>query len=82
MKRALALLFLFVLAISVSLAAEKQPITDGWLMDQVRLRLANNPDVRVSDIKVQVVERVVTLTGRVDRASQRSLAEKIAREVR
>jgi osmotically-inducible protein OsmY len=82
MKTLLVWLCLFTLALGAALAADKQPITDGWLEDQVRLKMANDPDIRVSDIHVQVRERVVTLTGRVDRDKQRAKAEKIARKVK
>jgi hyperosmotically inducible periplasmic protein len=82
MKTVLVWLCLFTLALGVALAADKQPITDGWLEDQVRIRLAGDPEIGGSDIHVQVQERVVTLTGRVDRDKQRSRAEKVARKVK
>jgi hyperosmotically inducible protein len=65
----------------VPLLAQKQA-TDGELTDQVRVRLANDPDVGGMNIAVDVHSGAVTLTGKVRNDKQRIKAEKVAKKVK
>ena len=65
----------------VPLAAQKH-VPDGELIDQVRVRLANDPDVGGVKIDVDAHDGAVTLTGKVKSDKQRVKAEKLARKVK
>jgi osmotically-inducible protein OsmY len=72
-----------VLAILVApLCAQKQPITDDTITDQVLVKLANDPDVGGMKFEVSVHEGAVTLKGKVRTDKQKSKAEKLAKKVK
>ena len=73
-------MFLAVL-IPVALA-QKAPVNDDTIYDQVRLKLASDPDVRGGGFEVQVKDGVVTLKGRVDKESFKQRAEKLTKKVK
>ena len=77
-RLSLALLFGPVLA---PLLAQKK-LSDGELVDQVRVRLANDPDVGGLNIDVAVNQGAVTLTGKVRNDKQKIRAEKLAKKVK
>jgi hypothetical protein len=56
-------------------------VNDGWLWVKVRFDLAAADDLRDSTINVDVDQAVVTLTGTVASASQKSRAEAVAKSV-
>jgi len=56
-------------------------INDGWLWVKTRFELAAADDLRDSTINVDVDNDVVTLTGTVATAEQRTRAEAIAKAV-
>ena len=66
---------------SIPLLAQKQ-ISDGELTDQVRVHLANDPDVGGMNIDVNVTKGAVTLTGKVRTEKQKEKAEKVAKKVK
>ncbi len=66
---------------SVALLAQKQ-VPDGELTDQVRVHLANDPDVGGMNIDVNVTKGAVTLTGKVRTEKQKEKAEKVAKKVK
>ena len=73
------------LALSLLLApvvAEQKHVPDGELIDQVRVHLANDPDVGGVKIDVDAHDGAVTLTGKVKSEKQRVKAEKIAKKVK
>ena len=76
------------LALSVFLAplvAEKAPqkhVPDGEVIDQVRVRLAGDPDVGGIKIDVDAHDGAVTLMGKVKTEKQRTKAEKLAKKVK
>ncbi|MGB9605206.1 MAG: BON domain-containing protein [Bryobacteraceae bacterium] len=80
--RTLSLLMVLVLALSPLAAAAQQVNADDEIYDQVRRRLANDPDVKGAAIEVEVHEGVVTLRGRVREEKHRAKAERIARKVK
>jgi len=74
----LALVFALVLA---PLFAQKQ-VPDGEVIDQVRVKLINDPDVGGQKIDVDAHDGAVTLTGKVRTDKQRVKAEKLAKKVK
>ncbi|HJP94392.1 MAG TPA: BON domain-containing protein [Pyrinomonadaceae bacterium] len=56
-------------------------INDGWLWVKTRFDLAAADDLRDSTINVDVDQAVVTLTGTVASAAQKSRAEAVAKSV-
>jgi len=66
---------------AIPLLAQKQ-VPDGELIDQVRVKIANDPDVGGMNIDVAVAKGAVTLTGKVRTAKQREKAEKVAKKVK
>jgi hyperosmotically inducible protein len=75
----LPLLFLFTL-VGATFAASK-PVTDDYLVDSIRSKLAADQVVKGGAINVDVKNGVVTLTGTVEEDKQKSKAEKIAKKV-
>jgi len=81
--RALSLfLILGLLLAACPLVAADQRISDDQLYDQVRRKLANDPDVRGGAIEVEVRQGVVTLRGKVREEKQKLKAERITRKVK
>src|SRR5690348_3758099 len=56
--------------------------TDDRISDQVRMKLATDPDVKGGALDVAVQEGVVTIKGRVDTEKGRSKATKLAKKVK
>ena len=77
--------FLF-LALAASLVvaplAAQKHVPDGEVIDQVRVKLANDPDVGGNKIDVDSHDGAVTLTGKVKTDKQKAKAEKIAKKVK
>jgi hyperosmotically inducible protein len=72
------------LALSLAIAplAAQKHVPDGEIIDQVRVHLANDPDVGGVNINVDAHEGAVTLTGKVKTDKQRVKAEKVAKKVK
>jgi hyperosmotically inducible periplasmic protein len=76
------------LALSLFLAplaaqkAQQKHVPDGEVIDQVRVHLANDPDVGGIKIDVDAHDGAVTLTGKVKTEKQRVKAEKLAKKVK
>lgn len=56
-------------------------ITDEWIVTRIRTNVANDEALKGSDIKVEVKDRVVTLSGTVPTVAARTKALTVAREV-
>jgi osmotically-inducible protein OsmY len=80
--RILALALVAGLLAAALLVSAQQANPDDEIYDQVRRRLANDPDVKGGAIEVEVREGVVTLRGRVREEKQRLKAERITRKVK
>jgi hyperosmotically inducible periplasmic protein len=78
MKRFLAGLFLA----ATFAAAQKPANSDDRISDQVRMRLATDPDVKGGALDISVHEGVVTIKGRVDTDKSKSKATKLAKKVK
>ena len=77
--RVLSLLLVFALV--VPLVAQKVP-SDDRIYDEVREKLANDPDVRGAGFDITVKNGVVTLRGMVHTQKAKEKAEKIAKKVK
>jgi hypothetical protein len=71
---------LFLIA-GLCLAADK-PITDDAIVDNVRLKLAADVDVKGGGLKVDSKAGVVTLAGIVETQHQKDKASRIAKRVK
>jgi osmotically-inducible protein OsmY len=63
-------------------AGQKQGRSDDQISDQVRMRLAVDPDVKGGALDVTVNDGVVTIKGRVDTEKGKLKAEKLAKKVK
>jgi osmotically-inducible protein OsmY len=82
---ALLATLLFGLTIPVVHAAgggKKSPVTDDAIYDQVRRKLADDPDVKGGMLDVQVHDGVVTLKGTVGTQKAKEKAERLTKKIR
>ncbi len=91
MKRFLFQKFLFAFLIlnlgfaaftNGAFAAQRTPVTDDVIVDQVRLKLVNDPVVKGGAIQVDANNGVVTLGGAVNTSKQKLRAGQVARKVK
>jgi hyperosmotically inducible periplasmic protein len=74
--------FLTLLLCLAPLLAQKRAVTDDRIVDQVRMRLVADADVKGGALDIQARNGVVTLVGRVDTDKARHRAERLARKVK
>lgn len=79
--RFLSLVFVFAIVVA-PLVAQKKPLTDDEITDQVLVKLANDPDVGGVKFDVSVHNGAVTLKGKVRTEKQKSKAEKVTKKVK
>jgi len=75
-------LVLLLSLVMTPLLAQKKPLTDDIINDQVRVKLASDAEIGGMAIDVDVHEGVVTLKGKVRTDKMRSKAEKVAKKVK
>ena len=63
-------------------AGQKNSTPDDRISDQVRMRLATDPDVKGGALDVTVQNGLVTIKGRVDTEKGKSRATKLAKKVK
>ena len=80
LKRILLPLVLFLTLITTAIAASK-PVTDDFLVDTIRQKLAADQVVKGGAIEVICKDGAVTLKGTVEEPVQKNKAEKIAKKV-
>jgi hyperosmotically inducible protein len=80
LKRVLLPLVLLLTLIASAPAANK-PVTDDFLSDTIRQKLAADQVVKGGAIEVVVKDGAVTLKGTVEEDKQKNKAEKIAKKV-
>ena len=80
LKRVLLPVVLFLTLIGSVFAAAK-PVSDDFISDTIRQKLAADPVVKGGAIDVVVKDGSVTLSGKVEEVKQRNKAEKIAKKV-
>jgi len=76
-----ATLLAAVLLAGVCLAASK-PVSDNAISDEVRIKLSSDPVVKGGDLKADVKDGVVTLSGTVTDQQQKDKAKKLAGKVK
>lgn len=77
--------FLAVALLAAGIASAQKPAAptaDDRISDQVRMRLATDPDVKGGALDVAVHDGVVTIKGRVDSEKGRGRATKLAKKVK
>ncbi len=84
MKRLLgSVMLLGILSLQGVLAGAQQAgNADGRIIDQVRMRLSTDPDVKGGADEVTVKDGAVTITGRVDSDRGKAKATKLAKKVK
>jgi osmotically-inducible protein OsmY len=78
----LAALPLSAAFVLVSRAADKPPLSDDFITDTVRQKLAGDSTVKGAAIGVEVKNGAVTLTGKVAEEKQKKKAERLAKKVK
>jgi|SRR5665213_1956050 len=81
LPRLIALLLLVTLAVPM-LVAQKTPVSDDAISDNVRQKLAIDADVRGAALDVTVKQGVVTIKGRVHTEKGRKKATEITKKVK
>lgn len=84
MKKPAAILLLLSGAwVHAAFAADQKPATaDDRISDQVRMKLATDPDVKGGADDVTVQNGMVTIKGRVDTDKGKNRATKLAKKVK
>ncbi|MBI4904920.1 MAG: BON domain-containing protein [Acidobacteria bacterium] len=82
MRRLLSLLLLCVLLLGATAAFAQGNPEDDRIYDQVRLRLANNPEVKGAALEVKVQAGTVTLQGKVRTDKAKQKAEQLTHKVK
>jgi osmotically-inducible protein OsmY len=81
--RILSLTILFILALTPLFAdKDKTPVSDDTIVDQVRVRIADDSEVGGQPIQVDAHNGVVVLTGKVTNDKLKSKVEKLAKKVK
>jgi osmotically-inducible protein OsmY len=81
--RFLSLAVLFAVVLTPLLAQkDKTPVTDDIIVDQVKVRLADDSEVGGQPIQVDAHSGTVVLTGKVSNDKLKEKAEKIAKKVK
>ena len=63
-------------------AGQKASNSDDRIVDQVRMKLTTDPDVKGGADEVNVKDGVVTITGRVETDKGKAKATKLAKKVK
>jgi hyperosmotically inducible periplasmic protein len=61
---------------------DKAPVTDDVIVDQVRVRIADDADIGGQAIQVDAHNGVVVLSGKVANEKLKARAEKVAKKVK
>jgi osmotically-inducible protein OsmY len=81
--RLLSLIVLLTLVLTPLFAdKEKTPVTDDVIVDQVRVKIADDSEVGGQPIQVDAHNGVVVLTGKVTNDKLKAKVEKIAKKVK
>ncbi|MDX2181233.1 MAG: BON domain-containing protein [Bryobacteraceae bacterium] len=75
-------ILLLLLALWTPLPAQKKPVSDDAIYDQVRRILANDPDVKGGAFEVDVKQGVVTVKGKVSAEKSRQKVDKLVKKAK
>ncbi len=75
------LALVLLLSLLTTVFAAGKPVTDDFLVDTIRQKLAADSVVRGGAIEVVVKDGAVTLKGKVEEEKQKNRAAKIAKKV-
>jgi osmotically-inducible protein OsmY len=75
-------IFLIVLLIAAPVFADKRPVTDDSIYDQILLKLAGDREVGGAGITVEIHNGAVTLKGKVQHDKQKSKAEHLVKKIK
>jgi osmotically-inducible protein OsmY len=78
----LGLSLVVFLSLLLTAYAASKPVTDDFISDTVRQKLAADSLVKGGAIDVEVKDGAVTLKGKVQEPKQKEKAERIAKKVR
>ncbi len=81
LKRAVSTLLLAFGLVATASAADK-PVSDDFLTDTIRTRLASDAVVKGGAIDVDVHDGAVVLKGKVEEEKQRLRAEKVVKGIK
>ncbi len=81
MKQVLASVMM-MLALSGLIFGQSKKQSDDTIYDMVKMRLANDPDIKGGHLQVEVKDGVVTVQGRVDKEKARTKVDKVAKKVK
>jgi len=70
-----------MLAAPVALVAQDKKATDDYINDAVKQKLAADTVVKGGGLDIEVKDGVVTISGKVAEARQKSRAESLAKKV-
>jgi len=76
-----AALLLLCVDATVCVAADKV-VNDNLIIDQVRIRLSGDAEVKGGALQVDSKQGVVTLTGTVETSRQKDKATKLAKKIK
>ncbi len=79
LKRPVQTLVLFLSLLVAGFAAK--PVTDDFLTDMIRSKLAQDQVVKGGAIDVEVHDGAVVLKGKVEEEKQKDRAEKVAKKI-
>jgi osmotically-inducible protein OsmY len=77
----LVLFFTLIATLATTALAASKPVTDDFLIDTIRQKLAADQIVKGGAIEVICKDGAVTLKGTVEENAQKNKAEKIAKKV-
>jgi osmotically-inducible protein OsmY len=81
--RLISITILFALVVTPLLAEkDKTPVTDDVIVDQVRVRIADDSEIGGQPINVDAHNGVVVLTGKIANEKLKAKAEKVAKKVK
>lgn len=80
--RQLSFLLAFLLVVQCAGLLSAQSSDDDRIYDEVRRRLANDPDVKGGAFEVDVKEGVVTVRGVVEKDKFKKKAERLVKKVK
>jgi hyperosmotically inducible protein len=80
--RALAMLLSVMFLFTSTFALAQQKKSDDLIHDEVRRKLANDPDVKGGAFEVEVKDGNVSVSGTVDKEKNKEKAEKLIKKVK